>query len=111
MPDTRSAFDKSEFFLLSLLPAGSLGTQAFRPPAAPPTPALTKAPIQTVRTKRPIHSVRLGLLPPAAPRSSPLVTPAARQASGPTHDRAVCLGSPAKIFSHGWHPSATSDWP
>ena len=33
---TRPAFDKSEFSLPSLMPAGSRGTQAFRPPAAPP---------------------------------------------------------------------------
>ena len=33
---TRSAFDKSEFSRPSLMPAGSRGTQAFRPPAAPP---------------------------------------------------------------------------
>lgn len=33
MPGTRSAFDKSEFSLPSLLPASSPGTQAFQPPA------------------------------------------------------------------------------
>lgn len=35
-PGTRSELHKSEFSLPSLLPAGSQGTQAFRPPAAPP---------------------------------------------------------------------------
>lgn len=114
MPGTRSAFDRSKFFFLSLLPAGSPGTQAFRPPAAtrrPPTPALTKAPIHASRTKRPIHPGPLGLPPPAAPCASPLVTPAARQSRGPAHDRTAEPGAPAPFFSHGWHTPATFDWP
>lgn len=78
---------------------------------APPTPALTKAPIQASRTKRPIHQGPLGLPPPAAPCASPLVTPAARQSRGPAHDRAAEPGAPAPFFSHGWHTPATFDWP
>lgn len=93
MPGTRSAFDKSEFSLLSLLPAGSRGTQAFRPPAAPPRrpsqrlPFMPRAqsgaftrvpwasgprPPPTARHWSPPLPVRPGVLPTTAPPGSAL---------------------------------------
>lgn len=68
MPGTRSACDKSEFSLPSLLPAGSRGTQAFRPPAAPPTPVLNKGPHSCLGHKAAHSPESLG---PPAPRLPP----------------------------------------
>lgn len=78
--------------------------------SAPPHAGPHKGPHSSSLTKRPIHPGPLGLPPPAAPRASPLVSRAARQASRPAHNRAARLRTPARFFSHGWHTPATSDW-
>lgn len=110
-PGTRSELHKSEFSLPSLLPAGSRGTQAFRPPAAPPRRPSQRPPFMLHAQSGAFTGVpRAGLPPPAAPRSSPLVASPARQAWGPAHDRAAWLRTPAPFFSHGWHTPTTSDW-
>jgi hypothetical protein len=115
VPDMQSVFDKSEFCLLSLMPAGSRRTQAFRHPAAshPPTP------------RRP--SQRLPFMPWAQSvpftrslwASCPQPLPALLHWSNPLSVRCwvppttALRGSAllARLFSHGWHSSATSDWP
>lgn len=91
---TRSAFDKSEFSLPSLMLAGSRlprdpGIPASNSPPPHRTLAVTKVSIHAWSTKRLIHSGPLGFSPLAAPRSSPLEVASAGQASGPAYDRAA----------------------
>lgn len=91
--------------LLSVCPrAGSPGTQAFRPPAAPSMHA-QRHPFMAVYKA----ANSPGPLQPAAPGRSPsLFIGASRWPSGPGPSNGRALS--ARFFSHAWHASPTSDW-
>lgn len=106
----RRATKVNSLSLLSCPPApGGPRHSGLQPP--PHAGPQQRPPFMPRAQSGPFTGVPWASRPPAAPRASPLVAPAARQAWGPAHGRAAGLRAPARFFSHGWHSPPTSDWP